>query len=149
MYLWRNDVAWTVGLGFGILSLLTSAFSYIKIYLKLRHQQAQLHVHDAQDQGQVKGERFSLNIARYKRTVASIWWVQLAMVTCYVPFIIVATLRIHVGLDGSGIQMVRHLVVTLNYFSSSLNPFLYCAKIRDVRQAVKVTLRQVNCCKSS
>ena len=148
MYLWRNDIAWSVGLGFAILSLTTSAFSYIKIYLKLRHQQAQLHVQDVQDQGQVKGQRFPLNIARYKRTVASIWWVQFAMVICYVPFIIVTTLRIHGGLDGSGIQMARHLVVTLTYFNSSLNPFLYCAKIRDVRQAVKDTLRQLSCCKS-
>ena len=149
IYLWRIDIAWTVALVFIIVSLVTSSFSYIKIYLKLRHQQAQLHVHDAQDQGQVKAERFSLNIARYKRTVASIWWVQFAMMACYVPFIIVATLRIHGGLDGSDVQMARHLVVTLTYFNSSLNPILYCAKIREVRQAVKDTVRQLSCCKSN
>ena len=30
----------------------------------------------------------------------------------------------------------------LMYFNSTLNPFLYCWKVREVRQAVKQTIRQ-------
>ena len=150
MYLWRNDIAWTVALVLIILSLVTSAFSYIKIYLKLRHQQTQLHAQDIVHQGQPKGGRFPLNIGRYKKTVASIFWVQFAIMTCYIPLIIVATLRIHGGISGNGLQMARHLVVILSYFISSLNPILYCVKIGEVRQAVKDTIRQLrNCCKSN
>ena len=124
MYLWRNDIAWTVVLVLIILSLVTSAFGYIKIYLKLRHQQTQLHAQDIVHQGQPNGGKFPLNIARYKKTVASIFWVQFAIMTCYIPLIIVATLRIHGGISGNGLQMARHLVVILSYFLSSLNPIL-------------------------
>ena len=41
-----------------------------------------------------------------------------------------------------------HLVVIggitniLTYFNSTLNPFLYCWKVREVRQAVKQTIRR-------
>lgn len=149
LYLWRNDVAWSVVLVLIIISLLTSVFSYIKIYLKLHHQQRQLHIQQEQDhvhREQFKGGR----IERYKKIVASIWWVQLALVACYVPFIIVATLRIHGGIDGAGLQIVRRLVVTFTYFNSSLNPIHYCWKIGEVRQVVKdVICKQLNCCKSA
>ena len=33
----------------------------------------------------------------------------------------------------------------LMYFNSTLNPFLYCWKVREVRQAVKQTIRQALC----
>lgn len=149
LYLWRNDVVWSVVLVLIIISLLTSVFSYIKIYLKLHHQQRELYIQREQDhvhREQVKGGR----IERYKKIVASIWWVQLAIVACYVPFIIVATLRIHGGIDGAGLQIVRRLVVTFTYFNSSLNPILYCWKIGEVRQVVKdVICKQLNCCKSA
>ena len=149
LYLWRNDIAWSAVLALVIISLVTSAFSYVKIYLKLYSQQRKLHIQREQHhehREQIKSGRTE----RYKRTVASIWWVQIAIVACYIPFIIVATLRIHGGIDGDGLQMARRLVVTLTYFNSSLNPVLYCWKISEVRQAVKDAIcRPLNCCKSN
>ena len=149
LHLWRNDIAWSVVLALLIISLVTSAFSYVKIYLKLYSQQRRLHIqreqhHEHRDQ--IKRGRTE----RYKRTVASIWWVQIAIVACYIPFIIVATLMIHGGIDRDGLQMAWRLVVTFTYFNSSLNPVLYCWKIAEVRQAVKDAIcRPLNCCKSN
>ena len=74
-----------------ILSLVTSIFSYTKIHLTLRHQQAQIQNHV---QGQPNGGGIPLNIARYKKTVSNIFWVQLALVAWYVPFGIVAVLSV-------------------------------------------------------
>ena len=34
---------------------------------------------------------------------------------------------------------------TLVYLNSSLNPFLYCWRITEVRQAVKATIKKVYC----
>ena len=149
LYLWRNDTAWSVALALIITSAVTSAFSYVKIYLKLYSQQRKLHIQ--REQHHVHREQIkSGRTERYKKTVASIWWVQLALVACYIPFIIVATLRIHGGIDGDGVQMARRLVVTFTYFNSSLNPVLYCWKIAEVRQAVKDAIcRPLNCCKSN
>lgn len=139
LYLWRIDVAWSVVIVVIIISLVISALSYIKIYRKLFYQQRQLHSQREQDHDnrkRFKGGR----IERYKKTVANICWVQLAIVACYIPFVIVATLRIHGGIYGDGLQMARRLVVTFTYFNSSLNPILYCWKIAEVRQVVKVAI---------
>ena len=63
------------------LSLVTMIFCYMKIHIKLRHQQAQLHSNVTQGPIAVGGGT-PMNIARYKKTVSSILWVQLALVTC-------------------------------------------------------------------
>ena len=120
-----------------ILCLVISTFCYTRIHLKLRHQQAQ--VQNNVPHGQQNGEGIPLNIARYKKTVSSIMWVQLALVACYVPWGIVAML------DANGIEhdVAWRTVDTLVFLNSSLNPILYCWKITEVKQAVKGTIRQL------
>ena len=109
------------------------------IHLKLRHQQAQVQNHVLQ--GQVNGGGTPLNIAKYKKSVSSILWVQLTLIACYVPWGIVVVLY------AIGIEYDMALIVTetLVYLNSTLNPFLYCWKIREVRGAVKDTIRQLDC----
>ena len=51
-----------------LLCVITSTFCYTKIYLKLRHQQAQVEDHSHQEQA--NGEGITLNIARYRKTVS-------------------------------------------------------------------------------
>ena len=81
-----------------------------------------------------------LNIVQYKKVVSSIFWLQLTLVACYAPFIIVSLLR-HTVLSGTTIHGVWLFTATLVYSNSSLNPFLYCWKIREVRMAVKNTAK--------
>ena len=89
--------------------------------------------------------RIQLNIAQYKKTVSSISWVQLALVACYTPFIIVSLLY-NIMPDEMTIHALWLFTATLVYLNSSLNPILYCWKIRDVRIAVKDTVRHFFCC---
>ncbi|XP_078342586.1 trace amine-associated receptor 9-like [Oculina patagonica] len=136
---WRKDIAIEATSVVLILCLLTSIFCYTRIHIKLRHQQAQ--VQNNVSHGQQNGRGIPLNIARYKKTVSSIMWVQLAFVACYVPRIIVAVFFANA---------TEHFVAwkastTLVLFNSSLNPILYCWKNREVKQAVKGTIRQLYC----
>ncbi|XP_078342797.1 melanocyte-stimulating hormone receptor-like [Oculina patagonica] len=142
MYLWSITLTWIVVFIFLMLCLVISIFSYAKIYLKLRQHQNQIqeHVH----QGQPNGGEIPLNIARYKKTVSSIAWVQLTLVACYVPYGIESLLWIR-GIDTYNSWLST---ATLVYLNSSLNPILYCWKMREVRQTVKDTIGQF-CCFSS
>ena len=90
-------------------------------------------------------ERVRLNMVQYKKVVSSIFWLQLTLVACYAPFITVSLLR-HTVLSGTTIHGVWLFTATLVYSNSSLNPFLYCWKIREVRIAVKNT-GQAFCCR--
>ena len=60
------------------LCLLISLFSYTRIYLRLRHHQSQSQPQVNLAQPPSAGQ-IPLNIARYKRTVSTIAWVQLAL----------------------------------------------------------------------
>ncbi|XP_078384975.1 adenosine receptor A3-like [Oculina patagonica] len=136
---WRRDIAYKEGSVGLILCLVISIFCYTRIHLKLRHQQAQ--VQNNVPHGQQNGEGIPLNVARYRKTVSSIMWVQLALVACYVPWGIVAV----VIADGIKHDVAWLATSTLVFLNSTLNPILYCWKIREVKQAVKGTIRQFSC----
>ena len=123
--------------------LVISIASYTKIFCALSYHQAQVQDHVQQQPGQPN----ALNMARYRKAVHSALWVQLALVFCYFPYFIVA-----IVISESSpyppylLEVIREIAVVLVYFNSTLNPFLYCWKISEVRQAVKRTIRQALCC---
>ena len=123
--------------------IVTSTLGYSKIYLTLRNHQAQ--VQDNVQQGQANGGGTSLNVERYKKTVSSALWVQITLVVCYLPYAIVATIFAATVKHTKLLDLSLEVALTLILFNSSLNPFLYCWKMREVRQAVKETIRQCFC----
>ena len=128
-----------------LISLLVSAISYAKIYFRLRHQllHVQDHVHQRQQLPPNGVVPTALNVARYKKTVSAITWVQLGLFACYSPFCATLVLpHLFEFLDAN----VLPFFLCLLFLNSSLNPILYCWKIREVKQAVKDTIRQLNCC---
>ena len=112
-------------------SLAISAFSYLIIYLTLRRH------HNAMQTQQNKGEN-SPNITRYRKTVSRALCVQLTMIACYLPYAIIVAMVRHWALN-----IAIRLSITLVFLNSSLNPILYCWKIKGVRQAVKDIIRQL------
>ena len=136
---WRRDIAIMGASVIWIFCLVSSIFCYTRIHIKLRHQQAQ--VQNNVLHGQQNEEGIPLNIARYKKTVSSIMWVQLALVACYVPWGIMAVL----ALNGIQREVAWRATETLVFLNSSLNPILYCWKITEVKQAVKGTISQLHC----
>ena len=135
--LWKADVFNKVTSVMTVLSLITSMSSYAKIYLTLRKHQTQIQKDSTHGQPYVVG--FAGNIARYRKTVSSILWVQLALLACYTPYGIVAGMKIN--------TLACYLVSSaLVHFNSTLNPILYCWKIREVRKAVKDTIQQLHSC---
>ena len=117
------------------LCLIISLFSYTKIVLRLRQQ------------GQANTGGSPLNLERYKRTVVSVALVHLALVICYLPFNIFNTL-IHLKGIHPNIYFLYHFTTTLLFLNSSLNPFLYCWRIKEIRQAVKATITRFCTCLS-
>ena len=129
------------------LFLIISLFSYTKIVLRLRQHQSSLR--DNVQQGQANtGSRMPLNLERYKKTVVSIALVQLALVICYFPFLIFCIVT-HVKDIHYGLYLLGYFhTSTLVFLNSSLNPFLYCWRIKEIRQAVKATIRRFCTCLS-
>ena len=122
-----RDFAKSVGFVWIITSLFLSVFSHVKIYLKLRQHQAQVRQRGCHEQA--NGVGIPMNIERYKKIVCTIAWVQLALVFCYFPLFICLVLATATNWLGSIFHASASTVV---YFNSTLNPILFCWKIRDV-----------------
>ena len=120
--------------------LVISFSSYTKIFRRLRNHNTQVQDHVQQQSRQPN----ALNMARYRKAVYTALWVQLALVICYVPSCTVSTLVAYIGLNSS-LFLAWVITVTLVYLNSTLNPFLYCWKISEVRHAVKQIIRQALC----
>ena len=139
MFFWNHRITlWYGYIGIS-LCLFTSVVSYSKIFLALRHHQNHVQSHVPHDRPNQTG---TLNIARFKKAVSSAVWVQLTLVVCYLPYVIADAL-IADKKRSSFAYVVKESTVTLVFLNSSLNPILYCWKIKEVRQAVKDTIRQL------
>ena len=148
---WDTNIALTAISVSVMLCIVTSLLSYTIIFIKLRLHQATVHPTvqcDVHHHGQpIGGGIPALRIAQFKRTVTSIGLVQSALVVCYIPFVIVnAILLLNNVLANLEVSFIASLVYpTLVFLNSSLNPFLYCWRIKEVRQAVKATIKQLYC----
>ncbi|KAL9988882.1 hypothetical protein ACROYT_G003374, partial [Oculina patagonica] len=115
-----------------LLWLITSTYCYMRIYLTLRnHIQAQVT-----PQGQQNGIS-PLHLLRYKKTVSTALWVFVALMICYAPLGLVLIVNTTQSEQNGSQVIITFFALTLVYLNSSLNPFLYCWKIRELRHAVK------------
>ena len=122
-----------------LFSIFTSAFSFTKIALKLRQQQAQ--VQQRVEQEQVNGGEIPLNIARYKKMVHSVAWLQMALIVCYMP--IISLLSFTIVNQRFEKEFLYRSAITVVFLNSSINPILYCWRIREVKREVKNILKQI------
>ena len=125
-----------------LLCLVTSIFSYTKIFLTLRYNSIQ----PQEQMWQAQSTQVTpLNMARYRKAVSSALWIQVTLVVCYLPYAVAVFLTPQGKLTLHN-YLSRQFGFTVICLNSSLNPLLYCWKIREVRQAVKRvkdTLRQI------
>ena len=146
IYFWSYSIAFYAGFSLTISSLVTSVFSYSTIYFKLRRHRLQV---SPSAQRQPNGNELPLKIARYKNSVSSAIWVQVALLICYLPLSVAIMLVVYGQILGSQSEIAVYVTGTFVFLNSSLNPILYCWRIRAVRQAAKNTIEQLKCCKSA
>ena len=124
------------------LCLITSTASYTKIFLTLRRFKSQVRNNTYRKPDQT----IPFNVARYRKAVYTALWLQFALVVCYLPYGIMVAFSTNSELSPT-VFFARQCTVTLVFLNSTLNPILYCWKIREVRQAVKDIIRKL--CSSS
>ena len=138
MMIWEFTLTKIYSYTLTFICIFLSLFCYLKILLTLRHNK----VHAQQRHGEPSARGIPFNIARYRKTVATAIWVEVTLIACYLPYsIVIAIITIH----GSSpfLDVIWESAAFLVCLNSSFNPILYCWKIKDVKQEVKNTLRQL------
>ena len=138
LYFWNARIFLTT-LSFNVvLFLVACTICYSKICFTLRLREAQ--VREQSVPGQVNMCNRA-HVLKYKRTVSTSLWVSMSMIACYLPFCVVAAVMV-VQQDIYLSVFAEEITASLIYLNSSLNPLIYCWRIREVRQAVKTTIRR-------
>ncbi|XP_078344281.1 histamine H2 receptor-like [Oculina patagonica] len=126
-----------------IICVIISTFSYIRIYRIVRRHQIQM---DAQQQAvQSSNVEYYLNMVRLKKSAMNTFVFYIALILCYFPSYVILTLHF---ISEKKWQTEWYFALTAVFMNSSINPFLYCWRLRELRTAVVKTARQ-NLCKQT
>ena len=125
----------------GAVCLTTMGLIYCKIYSIVHHHTNQIHALQLQPVGQNQNVELA-NAARLKKTALATFYVYVVFVVCFLPFICVtAAYQIY---DKPELWLhLSYYSWTLMYLNSSLNPLVYCWKMRNIRQAVISVFRNI------
>ena len=120
---------------------LATALCYFKIYLLVRHHKTEILTQRTQvTQEQIENEA---NAAKLKKSATSTFYLYLVFVACYVPRMCIMSI---ISSAGESTALMRHLrlyTFTLVFLNSSLNPLIYCWKMRHIGKAIMVILRNL------
>ena len=121
-----------------VVCIITIGLLYCKIYAAVRHHTNQIHVLQVQQVAQ-NGER--LNAARQRKMAVATFYVYVVYLVCYLPVACIVFAKT----NGETVLLSRleYFTLTLAYLNSSLNPLIYCWKMRHIRQTVMVILRNI------
>ena len=134
----RDAVKIVKALGIAV-CLMTSTFCYTRIFFKLRYQRTQVHSSPSQQDNQT----ISLNILRYRKTVFTSLWLQMSLVFCYLPYLLLSPFAYNQIEEkhSSTLYTQFYSTLTLMFSNSALNPILYCWKIKEVRRVMMEILQ--------
>ena len=125
--------------------LFISTVSYITIYRIVRRHKAQIHVQQLavlQSSNISNATGNNISIIQLKRSAINTFVFYIAMILCYFPVVISLTIY---SLSFEKWTKTWNFADTLAFMNSSINPFLFCWRLRDLRKAVLKIGRQVLC----
>ena len=140
IYFWSVRIFFLYITIFVCLCLIISVFCYVRIFKIVRHQQKKIQCqHQAVNLPQ--GSTIS-NLLQLEKSAINSFLFFIVMVIFYTPVSTYLSL-IYATKDGS--HRGWNVAITLVFINSSVNPFLYCWRMGDLRAAVMKTARKLFC----
>ena len=136
-YLWvSTNIFYMLISVIGVLYLVLSTILYFKIYFAVRRHKNQIRALQVTR----AGERASA--ARLRKSAVGVFYVYLAFLLCYLPKVSSFAVVVISGFSF-GVRVFFSFSTTLLFFNSSLNPVVYCWKMRHIRRAVLDIVRKI------
>ena len=118
-----------------------TAMAYFKIYLAVRHHKTQIQSLQVQREAPQPGER--ANFAGLIKLVIGVFYVYIVLFICYsltFIFFFIMALNHH----GKPVWKIFYFSLSLMFLNSSLNPVIYCWKMRRIRHSIMNIPRQIH-----
>ena len=119
-----------------VVCVVTTGLLYCKIYAAVRHHTNQIHALQVQ---QATQNEDMANTARLKKSSLATFYVYFVYLVCYLPLYCVFFAQT-IG-ETPLLSHLYQITLTLVFLNSSLNPLIYCWKMRHIRQTVMDILR--------
>ena len=140
IFVWNFFIYFTCAGVVIVISLSISSFCYIRIFQIVKRHQIQIH---AQQQAVQSLEASnSLNIMRLKKSSMNTFVFYIFLILCYFPMFNFLILSVILRTD---LTEEVPISVTVVFMNSSINPLLYCWRLRELRTAVAKTARKMFC----
>ena len=138
--LWNQDNFLLIKLILGVIGVLFTTVAYLRIYLAVRRHKN--HIRALQVQQVAENGEMS-NFSSLVKSAVGIFYVYLVFLICYLPFF--ASL-VALNINGLSITLKRFLLYswTVMFLNSSLNPVIYCWKMRHIQHAMIDILRNMS-----
>ncbi len=140
LYLWNDRAGSLLSAAITAICLIISTFCYTRIYRIVRHRQSQ--VHSQQQAVQSLNTENNLNMMLLKRSTMNTFVFYVALILCYFPIYIIRSLH---GISYRRWKTEWNFATTVVFMNSSINPILYCWRLRGLRTAIVKTARQMLC----
>ena len=138
IHFWGRNIFFFAIVVFIVLCILISTVSYIGIYRTVRRHQLQIHAQQHAVQS-LKAEHY-VNMAQSTETALNTFIYYICMILCYSPvFISSITLTFLPKIS----PWAWRFTSAVTFLNSSINPFLYCWRTRELRTAVFRMIRNI------
>ena len=147
LYFW-NDLLYTlIAAMITAICLAISAFSYIRIYRFVHKNQLQLHAQQRAVETSNNENSINASMVRNAKSALNTFVFYICMVICYFPMYIL------LSLDACYIVKWKtewNFSTTVVFMNSSMNPILYCWRLRELTTAVlKTAMQALNLCRQT
>ena len=123
--------------------VITAAFLNYRIFVAVRRHVNQIQALQVQ---QIAQNEEVVNVGRLRKSATTTVYVYLVFLVCYLPnvcYLCITVLSTKKSTVQQGLSIYN---LTLTFLNSSLNPLIYCWKMRDIRQAVRNIFRNAFSC---
>ena len=117
-----------------VVCLITAAFLNYKIYMAVRRHAHQIQALQVQ-QVALNGEVVNV-VGRVRKSAVATIYIYLVFLVCYLPNACMLWISAITSSKPPLNAVIRHGTITLALLNSSLNPLIYCWKMRHIRHAV-------------
>jgi len=116
-----------------------TAVVYCSIYFTVKHHRHQIQEQQAQVAQNVQNTE---SAARQRKSAVNTFYVFLVFLVCNLPGYCVAVAHL-ISLPSTALTGLYFYSMTLVFLNSSLNPVIYCLKMRHIRHAMIDVLRNI------
>lgn len=120
--------------------LCLSTISHVKIYKTVRHHRNAIQI---QLQAVESNTGNANNMSGLKKSAFNAFIVFLVLIICYCPYLVVYLISSFYSFNDF---LGRSVASTIVFTNSTLNPFLYCWRLSEIREVVLRTCRKLVCC---